>query len=69
MTILDGYFLWAVICRPLKGVELMTAAFRFEHAAIAYARSLPESTKPFLRWIGPGMPPDEIGVTDHPHYL
>lgn len=69
MSVLDGYFKWAVVTRPLKAVELMTAAFRFEHAAIAYARSLPESTKPFLRWIGPGMPPDEKHITDSPHYL
>lgn len=70
MNVLDGgYFKWLVVCRPLKGIELSVAAFVFDHAAIAYARTLPESSKPFLRWIGPGLPPDEKHITDSPHYL
>lgn len=69
MSVLDGYFKWAVVTRPLKNIELMTSAFVFEHDAIAFARSLPESSKPFLRWIGFGLPPDMEGVTDSPTYL
>jgi hypothetical protein len=65
----DGYFKWACVVRLYHGVELMTAKFVFEHQAIAFARSLPESSKPFLRWIGHGLPPDEPGVTDSPTYL
>lgn len=63
------YFKWAVVLRPFKSVEVMIAAFVHEHSAIAYARTLPEASKPFLRWLGHGVPPAEEHVTDGATYL
>lgn len=63
------YLKWGVCIRPAKGVDVLIAAFLAEQVAIAYARSIPESKRPFLRWLAVGVPPPEKYVTDGEHYL
>ncbi len=55
--------------RPVKGTDVLVAAFLFQHAALNWVRSQPSKSNAIVRWIGIGRPPDEEHVTDGEHYL
>lgn len=63
------YFQYGLFIRPFGKVEVLLAAFKFEHNALDYCKTFPEKSYAIVRWIGEGAAPLEAGVTDNPRYL